>query len=184
MEDGCGSNAQTGLIAVRDNTPVRSIATPSSGAVHQDSSSRSQRPESCRKATSARAAVKASHYPQRDRGSVVHVQGQRKKAGQALACIFHTPMETPTVRRVRARGLQTRTSAPVGRVPSRGVWGGEICGLEVDSPTGSGVYGCAGLDEILRQAHEAAVAHAFVKKTPVVLAETPPPYGTKPLPSL
>jgi len=33
------------------------------------------------------------------------------------AWIFHTPMETPTVRRVRARGLQARTSAPVGRVP-------------------------------------------------------------------
>ena len=39
---------------------------------------------------------------------------------------FHTPMETPTVRRVRARGLQARTSAPVGRVPSRGVW---VCGI-------------------------------------------------------
>src|ERR1035437_7046291 len=38
---------------------------------------------------------------------------------RVLARIFHTPMETPTVRRVRARGLQARTSAPVGRVPSR-----------------------------------------------------------------
>jgi PIN domain nuclease of toxin-antitoxin system len=47
----------------------------------------------------------------------------------ALACIFHTPMETPTVRRVRARGLQARTSARVGRVPSRGVWWCEISGL-------------------------------------------------------
>jgi len=37
------------------------------------------------------------------------------------------------------------------------------------------------LHEILRQAHEAAVAHGFVKTTPVVLAETPPPYGTKQL---
>jgi hypothetical protein len=35
------------------------------------------------------------------------------------------------------------------------------------------------LHEILRQAHEAAVAHGFVKKTPAVLAETPPPYGAK-----
>jgi hypothetical protein len=35
------------------------------------------------------------------------------------------------------------------------------------------------LHEILRQAHEAAVAHGFVKETPAVLAETPPPYGTK-----
>jgi hypothetical protein len=35
------------------------------------------------------------------------------------------------------------------------------------------------LPEILRQAHEAAVAHGFVKKTPAVLAETPPPYGGK-----
>ena len=35
------------------------------------------------------------------------------------------------------------------------------------------------LHEILRQAHEAAVAHGFVKKTPAVLAETPPPYGGK-----
>jgi len=35
------------------------------------------------------------------------------------------------------------------------------------------------LHEILRQAHEAAVAHGFVKKNPAVLAETPPPYGGK-----
>ena len=35
------------------------------------------------------------------------------------------------------------------------------------------------LHEILRQAHEAAVAHGFVKKTPAVLAEAPPPYGGK-----
>jgi hypothetical protein len=35
------------------------------------------------------------------------------------------------------------------------------------------------LHEILRQAHEAAVAHGFVKKTPAVLAETPPPYRGK-----
>ena len=37
-------------------------------------------------------------------------------------------METPTVRRVRARGLQARTPV-VGRVPSRGVQGCEITGL-------------------------------------------------------
>ena len=37
------------------------------------------------------------------------------------------------------------------------------------------------LHEILRQAHEAAVAHGFVKPTPAVLAETPPPYGAKEL---
>ena len=37
------------------------------------------------------------------------------------------------------------------------------------------------LHEILRQAHEAAVAHGFVRKTPAALAETPPPYdGKKP----
>ena len=42
-----------------------------------------------------------------------------------LACIFHTLIETPTVRRVRARGLQERASV-VGRVPSRGVCGCEI----------------------------------------------------------
>jgi hypothetical protein len=35
------------------------------------------------------------------------------------------------------------------------------------------------LHEILRQAHEAAVAHGFIKPTPAVLAETPPPYGGK-----
>ena len=35
----------------------------------------------------------------------------------------------------------------------------------------------AALHEILRQAHEAAVAHGFVSKAPAVLAETPPPYG-------
>jgi len=37
----------------------------------------------------------------------------------------------------------------------------------------------AALHEILRQAHEAAVQHGFVKNTPAVLAETPPPYGGK-----
>jgi len=42
-----------------------------------------------------------------------------------LIWILHTPMETATERRVRARGLQARTTAPVGRVPSRGVRGGE-----------------------------------------------------------
>ena len=36
--------------------------------------------------------------------------------GWELAWIFHTPMKTPTVRRVRARGLQARIPA-VGRVP-------------------------------------------------------------------
>jgi len=46
-----------------------------------------------------------------------------------LARIFHTPMETPTPRRVRARGLQARITAPVGRVPSRGARGCEISGL-------------------------------------------------------
>jgi hypothetical protein len=33
------------------------------------------------------------------------------------------------VRRVGARGLQTRPAAPVGRVPPRGVWTCETCGL-------------------------------------------------------
>ncbi|MCU0784052.1 MAG: hypothetical protein MUF81_08395 [Verrucomicrobia bacterium] len=35
------------------------------------------------------------------------------------------------------------------------------------------------LREILRQAHEAAVAHGFVTAEPAKLAETPPPYGAK-----
>jgi hypothetical protein len=35
------------------------------------------------------------------------------------------------------------------------------------------------LREILRQAHEVAVAHGFVKAEPAKLAEKPPPYGTK-----
>jgi hypothetical protein len=35
----------------------------------------------------------------------------------------------------------------------------------------------AALHEILRQTHEAAVMHGFVKKAPAVLAATPPPYG-------
>jgi len=39
---------------------------------------------------------------------------------QILAWTIHTPMETQTLRRVRARGLQACTPA-VGRVPSRGV---------------------------------------------------------------
>ena len=54
----------------------------------------------------------------------------RRSAFCFLARIFHTPMETPTVRRVRARGLHARTSVPVGRVPSRGVRGCEICELK------------------------------------------------------
>jgi len=56
------------------------------------------------------------------------------------AWIFHTPMETPTVRRVRARGLPSRTSTPVGRVPSRGVRGCEISGL-APMPFGYSVRG-------------------------------------------
>ena len=54
-------------------------------------------------------------------------------------------METPTVRRVRARGLQARTAAPVGRVPSRGVSGCEMCAAEaaqtapaIEIPSGGG----------------------------------------------
>ena len=35
------------------------------------------------------------------------------------------------------------------------------------------------LREILRQAHEVAVAHGFVTTEPAKLAETPPPYGEK-----
>jgi hypothetical protein len=35
------------------------------------------------------------------------------------------------------------------------------------------------LREILRQAHEAAVAHGFASTQPAKLAETPPPYGRK-----
>jgi hypothetical protein len=33
------------------------------------------------------------------------------------------------------------------------------------------------LREIMRQAHEVAVAHGFVTAEPAKLAETPPPYG-------
>lgn len=35
------------------------------------------------------------------------------------------------------------------------------------------------LREILRQAHEVAVANGFVTAEPAKLAETPPPYGAK-----
>jgi nitroreductase len=35
------------------------------------------------------------------------------------------------------------------------------------------------LREILRQAHEASLAHGFVTSQPVKLAETPPGYGRK-----
>ena len=35
------------------------------------------------------------------------------------------------------------------------------------------------LREILRQAHEVAVAHGFVTAEPAKLAETPPPCGAK-----
>jgi len=35
------------------------------------------------------------------------------------------------------------------------------------------------LREILRQAHEAAVAHGFAAPEPAKLAETPPPYRAK-----
>jgi hypothetical protein len=35
------------------------------------------------------------------------------------------------------------------------------------------------LQEIMRQAHEAAVAHGFVTTEPSGLAETPPQYGAK-----
>ena len=35
------------------------------------------------------------------------------------------------------------------------------------------------LREIMRQAHEVAVAHGFVAAQPAKLAETPPPYRTK-----
>jgi len=68
------------------------------------------------------------------RSQAPEISGQRPPpptptGGQPLAWIFHTPMETPTVCRVRARGLQARTSAPVGRVPSRGVRGCEISEL-------------------------------------------------------
>jgi len=36
---------------------------------------------------------------------------------------WYNPLETLTLRRVRARGLQAPIPAPVGRVPSRGVLG-------------------------------------------------------------
>ena len=61
-------------------------------------------------------------------GSPAHSTGagRRKPGGEGLARIIRTPMETPTLRRVRARGLQARITAPVGRVPSRGAQGWEI----------------------------------------------------------
>ena len=49
---------------------------------------------------------------------------------RGLAWILHTSMGTPTVRRVRARGLQQRR-AFVGRVSSRGVQRCEISGLRL-----------------------------------------------------
>jgi len=63
-------------------------------------------------------------------GSPAHSTGEgcRKPGGEGLARIINTPMETPTLRRVRARGLQARTPA-VGLVPSRGVQGCEISRL-------------------------------------------------------
>jgi PAS domain-containing protein len=54
-----------------------------------------------------------------------------------LTRIFHTPMKTPPVRRVRACGLQASlqacASAPVGRVPSRGVGEGEVSGPRAET---------------------------------------------------
>jgi hypothetical protein len=47
--------------------------------------------------------------------------------------LLHTPIETPIVRRVRARGLQVRR-AFVGRVPSRGAQGCEISRLRIRLP--------------------------------------------------
>src|ERR1035441_3649651 len=47
-----------------------------------------------------------------------------------LTGVLHTPMETPTVRRVGARGLHQRR-ALVGRVPPRGVQVCEISGLKL-----------------------------------------------------
>ena len=63
-------------------------------------------------------------------GSPAHSTGagRRKPGGEGLARIIRTPMETPTLRRVRARGLQSRTPA-VGRVSPRCVPGCEISRL-------------------------------------------------------
>src|ERR1039458_8437865 len=47
------------------------------------------------------------------------------------------PLGTPTVRRVRARGLQERGSV-VGRVPSRGVQRCEISGIGAGRPSALG----------------------------------------------
>ncbi len=44
------------------------------------------------------------------------------------ACIFHTPIESTTVRRVRARGLHEQAAALVGRVPSGGGSGVKYAG--------------------------------------------------------
>ena len=63
-------------------------------------------------------------------GSPAHSTGARcrKPGGEGLARIIHTPMDTPTLRRMRARDLQASTPA-VGRVLSRGVPGCEISRL-------------------------------------------------------
>jgi spermidine synthase len=60
---------------------------------------------------------------------VRNAETDQSERESALTRIFHTPMETPTLHRVRARGLQARITAPVGRVPSRGARGCEISGL-------------------------------------------------------
>ena len=60
-----------------------------------------------------------------------------RQSSLAKAGRFHTPMGTPTVRRVRARGLQERGSV-VGCVPSRGVQRCEISGIGAGRPSALG----------------------------------------------
>jgi hypothetical protein len=42
------------------------------------------------------------------------------------------PLETPTIRRVKARGLPAQASVPAGRVLSRGAWRCKTSGLVLD----------------------------------------------------
>jgi hypothetical protein len=89
--------------------------------------------------------------------SLASSQGMEACGGFAGPCAF----------KVTVFGCQQRTNPGV----PRGGWKDAIYQETKHLPPREALH------EILRQAHEAAVAHGFVKKTPAVLAETPPPYG-------
>jgi hypothetical protein len=65
---------------------------------------------------------------------------QRDVPTQLLARIFHTPMEMPTDRRVRARGLQAAMPQFVGRVPHAALGGVKYPGQEKDFVKGPGHF--------------------------------------------